>query len=159
MRARFPPAFGSFDGGREGVCQRAPFSHLRLGSSTGAARASAECPFPACVWLLPRGQGGRLPESALLPPASGLFHEECPFPTCVWILPRGQGGPQSALLPGCLASSTETGRAAFHLRASALPYPTPCPCWLSAGPRRARNAFLRSRTVDRSPLKFIYSTL
>ena len=45
--ARFPPVSGFFHGGREGVCQRAPFCHRRLASST---------------------------KSAHFPPVSGFFH-------------------------------------------------------------------------------------
>ena len=67
-------ARGFFHGGREGGCQRAPFCPPRLASSTGAAMAPEECRFATRVWLLPRGQGGHPPNSAFLPPVSGLFH-------------------------------------------------------------------------------------
>ena len=83
-------------------------------------RAPAQCPFPARVWLLPWGQGGRLPKSALLPGSegtrgvpishpclasstvSGFFHggqggrlPKSAFSHPFWPLPRGQGGRPS----------------------------------------------------------------
>ena len=110
------------------------FQNLNHGGSsstrapnTGAVKVRIASPFTTRVWLLPRGQGGHLPESALFPPASGLFHggsegirgvpvsrpclasstgagrasaRQRPSATCVWPLPRGQRGhPKSAHFP------------------------------------------------------------